>query len=153
MGRKRGLTDADSCTVQATGLGAGAHELFGAVELPCTDLAVPLLRRWVRGLLAQAPEVVHGIELIASEYATNALWHSASGSPGGRIRAELLLAADSARISLYDQGALNERPSSGASDDPDEHGRGLVLVHGHADQHGGSVLPDGRHLAWAVLNR
>jgi anti-sigma regulatory factor (Ser/Thr protein kinase) len=113
-------------------------------------MAVPLLRRWVRGLLAQVPEIAAGIELIASEYATNALWHSASGLPGGRVRAELVLTADSAQISVYDQGALDVRASGG---DPDEHGRGLVLVQGHSDKHGGGVLPDGRHLVWAVINR
>ncbi|MFF5265117.1 ATP-binding protein [Actinomadura viridis] len=119
------------------------------IELPGTAASVPVLRRWVRAVLGTAG-VAPSLELVASEYGTNALWHSASGLPGGRIRAELAVGREGVRISVQDDGP---DPSSEVwdADRLDEHGRGLVLVEAYADRAGEYTTPEGRHVMWALL--
>ncbi|MFC9973754.1 ATP-binding protein [Spirillospora sp. NPDC127200] len=128
------------------------QELFAAVELPGTEAAVPTLRRWVRALLSGRCRQAGDLELIASEYATNALWHSASGLPGGLLRAEIQHDTERVRLTVYDNGPIGV-PRTWPDDQLDEHGRGLMLVAAYADDYGAHRLPDGRHIAWAVLNR
>ncbi|WP_067475455.1 ATP-binding protein [Actinomadura hibisca] len=128
------------------------QELFAAVELPGTKAAVPMLRRWVRALCSGSSRRAGDLELIASEYATNALWHSASGLPGGRLRAEIQHSADNVRLTVYDGGPIGVS-QTWPDEQLDEHGRGLMLVAAYADDYGDRRLPDGRHVAWALLNR
>jgi anti-sigma regulatory factor (Ser/Thr protein kinase) len=116
-----------------------------SVELPGTEAAVPVLRHWARAL-ADVP----GLELVASEYGTNALWHSASGLPGGRIRAELSVAAEGVWISVQDDGPRPE-PEEWDAECLDEHGRGLILVQAHVDECGEHLTPEGKHVVWALL--
>jgi two-component sensor histidine kinase len=90
------------------------------------------------------------LELVACEYGTNALWHSASGLPGGRIHVELDVGAGWIRISVQDDGP---KPVFDEWDPDclDEHGRGLMLVQAHVDECGEHVTPEGAHVAWALL--
>ncbi|MBA9001572.1 ATP-binding protein [Thermomonospora cellulosilytica] len=121
------------------------------VDLPGTAEAVSLLRGWVRLVLTDVPQHVDAFELIASEYGTNALWHTASGGPGGRIRVELGVTADRIRLAVHDDGAPTAS-SKWAPECPDDHGRGLMLVAALADEHGRHATPTG-HVAWAAINR
>lgn len=120
-------------------------EVLWGVDLPGTDEAVPVLRRWVRALVD-----VPGLELVASEYGTNALWHSASGLPGGRIRVELALGVSWVRLSVQDDGPKPVREEWN-EECLDEHGRGLVLVQAHVDECGEFPTPEGKHVAWALI--
>jgi anti-sigma regulatory factor (Ser/Thr protein kinase) len=121
------------------------------VDVPGVDEAISLVRRWVRLLLADDPELAEAFELIVSEYSTNALWHSASGRPGGRIEIELCVGPERVHLKVKDDGAaaLNPDPSP---DDVDEHGRGLVLASAYADAIGHRDTPAGL-VAWALINR
>lgn len=119
------------------------------IDVSGREEAIPLVRRWVRLLLAEEPELAEAFELIVSEYGTNALWHSASGAPGGRIRVELLISNRQALLTVLDDGPVPVRTDEEA--DPAEHGRGLILADAYADETGQDDRADG-HAAWALIN-
>ncbi len=123
---------------------------FWRVDVPGVTDAVPVLRRWVRLLLADDAELAEAFELIVSEYGTNALWHSASGVPGGRIGAELCISRRQTRLTVLDDGPVPARTDE--EGDPAEHGRGLILADAYADETGQYDCADG-HAAWALINR
>ncbi|MFB4316338.1 ATP-binding protein [Actinomadura sp. 21ATH] len=125
-------------------------EYVWRVDVPGMDEAIPLMRRWVRLLLADEPALAEAFELIVSEYGTNALWHTASSRPGGRIRAELRIGTHQTRLVVRDDGPSPVR--SDRSTDPAEHGRGLLLAGAYADETGQYDCADG-HATWALINR
>ncbi|WP_433465290.1 ATP-binding protein [Spirillospora sp. CA-128828] len=118
------------------------------VEVPGAAEAIPLLRRWVHLLLDD--ELAEAFELIVSEYGTNALWHTASSRPDGRIRAELRISSQQTCLTVLDDGPAPAR--SDRSADPAEHGRGLLLVDAYADETGQYDGADG-HAIWALIRR
>lgn len=120
------------------------------VDVPGVANAVPLLRRWVQLLLAEEVELAEAFELIVSEYGTNALWHTASSGPGGRIRVELCISSQQTCLTVLDDGPAPARNDQEA--DPAEHGRGLILASAYADETGQYDCADG-HAAWALINR
>ena len=120
------------------------------VDVPGVTEAVSLLRRWVRLLLADSAELTEAFELIVSEYGTNALCHSASGMPGGRIGVELRIGRQQTRLMVLDDGPIPIPADEGS--DPAEHGRGLVLAAAYADETGQYDCADG-HVVWALINR
>jgi anti-sigma regulatory factor (Ser/Thr protein kinase) len=122
-----------------------------SVETPGVAGSVTLLRHWVQLLVADTPHLAEALALIVSEYGTNALWHSGSGAPGGRIRVDLALTCDQVRLTVLDDGPLTV-PHEWAPDCLGDHGRGLTLVSEYADEHGHYDTPDG-HAAWAVIHR
>jgi signal transduction histidine kinase len=77
-------------------------------------------------------------ELIVSELATNALRHGT-----GLIEIRLFYAGGDLRIEVHDDGA--GRPSRQLASDNDECGRGLELLDGLTELHGGElgVIEDG----------
>jgi anti-sigma regulatory factor (Ser/Thr protein kinase) len=118
------------------------------VDVPGVADVVPLLRRWVHLLLTD--ELAEAFELIVSEYGTNALWHTASSRPGGRIRAELSISSQQTRLTVLDDGPAPARTDGRA--DPAEYGRGLILADAYADETGQYDCADG-HATWALINR
>ncbi|TDD89514.1 sensor histidine kinase [Actinomadura darangshiensis] len=136
---------ADGAKTEADGNGDVWH-----VDVPGIADAVSLLRRWVRLLLADDAELAEAFELIVSEYGTNALWHSASGVPGGRIGVELRISDQQTHLTVLDDGPIPARSDENA--DPSEHGRGLILADAYADETGQYDCADG-HAAWALINR
>ncbi|WP_173097774.1 ATP-binding protein [Actinomadura verrucosospora] len=121
-----------------------------SVDVPGVTNSVPLLRHWVRLLLAEDPELSEAFELIVSEYGTNALWHTASSWPGGRIRAELSISSQRTRLTVLDDGPAPARTDRSA--DPAEHGRGLLLADAYADETGEYGCAGG-HATWALIRR
>ncbi|HEX2315236.1 MAG TPA: ATP-binding protein, partial [Thermomonospora sp.] len=91
------------------------------------------------------------IDLVASEIVTNAVTHSASGGPDGRLLVSVLVARDRVRLEFTDDGGAFTRP--GIPPCPDEGGRGLLIVSGLADMWGWDVGGDGRLTVWAELLR
>ncbi|WP_165950199.1 ATP-binding protein [Actinomadura sp. GC306] len=128
---------------------AGRDDHLWRIDTPGVADAVPLLRRWVRLLLSAEPRLAEAFELIVSEYGTNAVWHSASGAPGGRIRVELLIGNRQTLLTVLDDGPVPVRTDEEV--DPAEHGRGLILADAHADETGQDDRADG-HAAWALIN-
>lgn len=91
-------------------------------EFPGTPEHVGQLRRWLRATLGACPAADDAI-LLASELATNALEHSASGRDGSFAVAVFHGSADM-RIEVVDQGGIWQPRSANDG----LHGRGLVIV-------------------------
>lgn len=104
-----------------------------AITLPAVPHLVGSVRSWVATALANTPRVDDAV-LVASEYATNALRHSASRD-GGNIQLVVEHRTGWARIELHDAGpaATEFVVPDGESD---EYGRGLLLVDAVADKWG-----------------
>ncbi|MEV5828844.1 ATP-binding protein [Spirillospora sp. NPDC052242] len=119
--------------------------------MPGVAESVPHLRRWVRLPLAGDADMADAFELIISEYGTNALRHSASGAPGGRIKAELSVAVEHVCLAVLDGGGPVKNGAP-ADDELAEHGRGLVLACAYADEAGRFDTLDGR-TSWALIKR
>lgn len=113
---------------------------------------VPAIRAYVRGLLLGSPRR-DDAELIASEFAGNAIRHTPSGAPGGQITITVTTRPGWARIALHDVGDgdwTRPTPAEALGD----YGRGLVLVEALADKLGHDVDEAGQtmwaELAWSV---
>lgn len=116
--------------------------------VPGETYAVPLVRRWFRRRLGDLPgEVVDRVELIASEFVTNAIQHSASGQGDGQVEIRLGRAAGHVRLEVRDDGpaARSTVDWRDPADVPD-YGRGLDLVAAVADDMGAEP-----GLFWAVV--
>jgi hypothetical protein len=102
------------------------------------------VRRWLRTLLPECPARDDVIS-VASELASNAVQHTASGR-GGWFAVEVAWPGPVVRVAVADGGAPD---GPRAIDDPDsEHGRGLLVVAGLSARTG--VCGDSRgRLVWA----
>jgi anti-sigma regulatory factor (Ser/Thr protein kinase) len=83
-------------------------------------------REFVSFLLADLPRV-DDVVLVVSEFAANALRHTASSRPGGRYLLEVRRWRDGASVALTDQGS-HKVPAVPEPDDLSECGRGLQTV-------------------------
>jgi anti-sigma regulatory factor (Ser/Thr protein kinase) len=118
-----------------------------SVTYPGIPAIVPSARRYVRGMLADAPRV-DDMELIASELAANAIRHTPSGSNGGEFTITVCAKPGWARVEISDQGTGQWHPRTAADDD--EYGRGLAIVAALADRFGHDASADGQ-CAWAEV--
>jgi anti-sigma regulatory factor (Ser/Thr protein kinase) len=114
---------------------------------------VPAARAFVRAFLDGHP-LARDAELIASEYVTNAIRHTASGD-GGVIHVTVTATSHTVRIEVTDHGqaaaTAAPAPRPGAAADDDENGRGLLLVDFLATRWGHFGVSGGPVTAWAEL--
>src|SRR3569833_1649483 len=89
-------------------------------------------REFVGFLLADLPSVDDAV-LVVSEFAANALRHTASSRPGGRYLLEVRCWRDGASVALTDEGS-RKVPRVPEPDDLAECGRGLQTVHALATE-------------------
>jgi len=115
---------------------------------------VLVARAFVRAFLDGHP-LARDAELITSEYATNAIRHTASGD-GGVMHITVAATPRSVRIEVTDHGPVLPQPSSVpaprhefAADD--ESGRGLLIVDSLATRWGHYGVSGGQATSWAVL--
>ncbi len=123
------------------GAGPGLH---WRAAFPGREREAREVRRWLASRLPDC-ETRDDVTSVATELATNAIRHTASGR-GGRFTVEITWDAGNVRVAVADGGAPTGPHL--AADGDDEHGRGLVLLAGLASQTG--VLGDyqGR-VVWA----
>ncbi len=128
------------------------------ISIPGLTSMVPAARAFVRAFLDGHP-LARDAELIASEYVTNAIRHTASGD-GGVIHVTVTATSHAVRIEVTDHGqaAAPEAgaraaaaPRPGATADDDENGRGLLLVDFLATRWGHFGVSGGPVTAWAEL--
>ncbi len=124
------------------------------ISIPGTPSMVPVARSFVRAFLGGHPLAMDA-ELIASEYVTNAVRHTASGE-GGIIHVTVVAAPGGVRIEVTDHGSTG--PHGGPAPAPpqagtweEENGRGLLIVDFLATRWGHYGLADGQLTAWAEL--
>lgn len=121
-----------------------------SVDMPGTTAMVPLIRRWVREVLATSP-FADTLELIVSELATNAVRHSASGQAGGIVRIELAETDAEITASVYDDGPRSGAPTDWTVSAVDDFGRGLKIVNAFSTKWGEEKPEDGGRCTWAVV--
>lgn len=112
--------------------------------LPGEERQLAILRRWLASLLPESP-ARDDLTAIATELATNAVQHTASGR-GGWFAVEISRLEPIVRVAVADGGGPTEPQ---VIEDPTaEHGRGLLLVRGLSVRTG--VCGDHRgRLVWA----
>jgi anti-sigma regulatory factor (Ser/Thr protein kinase) len=109
-------------------------------SFPGLPEAVSAARSWVAGFFP-VPAAAADAALMTSELVTNAILHSASGLPGGRVTVGVGTAGGSLRVDVIDQGEIP--PCMAARGGL---GQGLALVAALADASGA----DGRD-RWFAL--
>jgi anti-sigma regulatory factor (Ser/Thr protein kinase) len=105
-----------------------------------------VLRRWLSSLLPECPSR-DDVLSVASELASNAVLHTASGH-GGWFAVEITVYSRAVLVAVADCGSSSEPRMI---DDPGaDHGRGLLMVHRLSVRTG--VVGDGRgRLVWAQV--
>ena len=105
-----------------------------------------VLRRWLASLLPDG-HALDDLVLVATELASNAICHTASGQ-GGRFAVEVTLCRSVVRIGVTDDGGTG-RPRV-IEDPASERGRGLLLVRALSVRTGMCRTGPGR-LVWADI--
>lgn len=119
------------------------------ITLPCRPELIGTARRAVRALLDATPtEVAENAELIISEFVTNAVLWSASRD-GGTIDVVIDHHPDTTtvRLEVTDAGAVAGLDHG----DPEQHGRGLLVVQKLASKWGHVASKGKRETWWAEL--
>jgi len=129
-----------------------------SISVPGVPSMVPVARLFVRAFLGDNP-LAETAELITSEYATNAIRHTAAGE-GGAIQVVVIAGPDLVRIEVTDHAPLEAvrawPPAPGPvpqvtqAGEDDESGRGLLLVDAIADRWGHDGVA-GHRTAWAEI--
>ncbi|TDQ52195.1 ATP-binding protein [Actinorugispora endophytica] len=72
-------------------------------------------RSWTRALVAPFHDVIEAVELVVSEFFSNALAHTASGQAGGEVFVSLVgLVYGTLHLEVVDQGPRTDRPRTAA---------------------------------------
>ncbi|SEG93139.1 Anti-sigma regulatory factor (Ser/Thr protein kinase) [Thermomonospora echinospora] len=115
------------------GLLAGAGVRFvEALRFPAEDdspdakVHVREVRAYLREVLDGAGVDLDDVDLMASEIVTNAVLHTASGRPGGRVWAAVIATDEVIRVEITDQGGTAGEPRIPAYSVLG--GRGLLIV-------------------------
>lgn len=134
----------DAASQRVTVPAHAANDLRWRQVLRGEQHQLAVLRRWLASLLPDC-EARDDVISVATELASNALLHTASGR-GGWFAVEITRYQAIVRIVVADQGGPAEPH---VIDDPDaEHGRGLLLVRGLSLRTGVTGDQRGR-LVWA----
>jgi anti-sigma regulatory factor (Ser/Thr protein kinase) len=107
----------------------------GWIDMPGVPEQVGGVRRELRRLLGADHPVLAEAELLTTETVTNAIRHTVSGEPGGRVMVRISIADRLLRIETADQGCRDVMPSPRGGLMAED-GRGLVLVAALATRHG-----------------
>lgn len=102
---------------------------YYSATFPGSKECVHEARKWTQHKLGGA-QGTDDVVLVASELATNAIRHTASGLPGGTFTLHLASLSNRWRVRVDDAGGPDEPRVQAVDDDEDEAGRGLVMVAG-----------------------
>jgi hypothetical protein len=127
--------------------GSGRAALLGWRVFPGENRQLRVLRGWLATLLPECPER-HDVLAVATELASNAVKHTASGR-GGSFAVAVMGGSQVMRVAVADGGAeagprMNEEPVG-------ESGRGLLIVRGLSARTGACGDAHGR-LVWAEIS-
>ncbi|WP_194917593.1 ATP-binding protein [Catenulispora rubra] len=102
---------------------------YYSITLPASRECVHEARVWTQHMLGES-RGADDVVLVASELATNAIRHTASGLPGGTFTLHLAVFTDRWRVRVDDAGGATEPQVRSVDDCEDEAGRGLAMVAG-----------------------
>jgi anti-sigma regulatory factor (Ser/Thr protein kinase) len=128
------MTTAASDATTELAMMAGATVL-ASLTVPGRPERVAEVRRLVRRALGDASPLAETAVLLASELATNAVLHSASGQPGGSATVLITEIGGGVRVEVADRGSDLCAPVV-RGDIYASEGHGLFLVQSLADQWG-----------------
>ena len=128
------MTTAASDATTELAMMAGATVL-ASLSVPGRPERVAEVRRFVRRALGDASPLAETAVLLASELATNAVLHSASGQPGGSATVLITEIGGGVRVEVADEGSDHCAPVV-RGDIYASEGHGLFLVQSLADQWG-----------------
>ncbi|MFD0884747.1 ATP-binding protein [Streptosporangium algeriense] len=126
---------------------------LGAIILPGLERSAGIARQYVTALLARAGyTAVHmqDVVLLVSEVVTNAVVHTASSDPGGKVTIKVALDGNRVYVEVTDDGS-NEVPMPRAPDDLGTGGRGLWLVEALSDSWG-ARMEQGSTSVWMYVS-
>ncbi len=110
--------------VVSQGTALRAYRTFPGVPDECREA-----RLWLRALVRDFYDVADAVEVVASEFFSNALNHTVSGSADGEVDVGLVgLAAGVIRLEVVDQGRASTRAERQPLDPTRVGGCGLVLA-------------------------
>ncbi|MER7207480.1 ATP-binding protein [Streptosporangium sp. NPDC000239] len=126
--------------------------MLGQVALPGEISSVPAARRHVRELLDSVGHTDNDDALLlVTEIVSNAVRHSRSGRPGGRVTVSVAAHDGTIHIDVTDGGSADRHPRLCSKVDTDSGGgRGLWLVQEIASAWGWHEIPAGR-VVWFRL--
>lgn len=129
-----------------------APGILVARTFPATPDQVGTARHWLEHTLTRTPgripdETTAAAVLLLSEAATNALRHTASGTPGGTFRVHVHADRHRLTVVVQDAGGTT-RPERVTSSIEDDDGRGLALVDAFADTW--EPLPTGNGMVFTL---
>src|SRR5215472_4353724 len=122
--------------------------MVGSMTLPGSPRHVGEARQFVARAVGDDPRADSAL-LLTSELVTNAVLHSKSRLPGGRIVITAVSNAAGLLVTVTDDGCDSGSPTL-ANRPGDEHGNGLLLVETIADRWG-YVRDDGHTTVWFTL--
>lgn len=109
--------------------------VLGTITLPGVHKSVGHARTFLRDLLPPAHPVLDDLVTVASEAVTNAITHTSSGSPGGRVSVTLAEGHRTLILEVADDGAAGSRPYL-REEDGTESGRGMRIIDALAQRWG-----------------
>lgn len=112
------------------------------VSLPGAPASVREARAFVRETLCGHASA-EAAAVCVSELVTNAITHTRSGGPGGKVTVAVQPGPDGADICVWDAGGLSG-PTVSEPPDGAEHGRGLRIVDALAAEWGTRAAAGGR---------
>ncbi|MEV7010517.1 ATP-binding protein [Streptosporangium sp. NPDC051022] len=126
--------------------------MLGQVALPGEVSSVPVARRYVRDLLDSVGHTRNDDALLlVTELVTNAVRHSRSGRPDGRVTVSVATHNGTIHIDVADAGSADHHPRLCSQVSADSSGgRGLWLVQEIASAWGWHEIPAGR-VVWFQL--
>lgn len=121
---------------------AGQAAITWSKIFPGTPEQVREARRFLAAILEGRPSA-DDAAICLSELASNACLHSRSGEPGGHFTVLAELSVKGLRVEVRDDGGPWVWPT-----DPDEHGRGLMIVGCLARAWGRAADPERGWTVW-----
>ena len=109
--------------------------VLGALTLPGEARSVRQARRFLHDLLPEHHPALDDLVLAASELVCNAIAHTRSGEPGGRVTVVVGRVAAALTLEITDDGG-GVHPPATQDEDGGEGGRGLRIVDGLATRWG-----------------
>lgn len=124
-------------------------EVLGSITLPGLPDAPVAVRRYLRDRLPGHP-ALYDLTLCVTELVTNAIVHTASGTPGGSVTVTITRTAGEIRADVSDDGGTPSDPHVVRAADA-ENGRGLCILDALAERWGVERRGGGANV-WFTLN-
>ena len=128
-----------------------------SIDLPYDASSVRAARHWTASVLdgVVGRDLIYNITVCVSELVTNSIEHTAPTDHRKdvtcKVRIRPLVSATLIHVECIDAGSEKRKPIGRAVVDTDEHGRGLHIVAGFADDWGYDDTIPGQRTTWFIV--